>query len=143
MPGTTVDVTTGSTIVFGTSGFTSEIMSFTWSGIAREPIDTSHLGTAAASSNEFGNRTFIPGRLIDPGEATLERHFDPDQDIPIGAVAETITITFPLVTGDTTAANWAGSGFATAFDVTGPLDEKMTATMTVKFSGNITMTDAT
>jgi hypothetical protein len=142
MPGATVDIGTGTTITFGTSGFTASIMSVRWSGISRPSVPTSHMGTAAAGANKFGNATFLPGEIIDPGEMTLELQFNPQTNIPIAAVPETITVTWPLVTGDSTPANWSGSGFVTVFEITDPLDEKMTATMTIKMSGNVSYVDA-
>ncbi len=142
MPGAAVDVGHGTTLVFGTSGFTANIDSVTWDGIARTVVDTSHMGTTPAGANQFGNRTFIPGDLIDPGTLTLNVHFNPQTNPPIGAVPETITVTWPLVTGDSTPANWSASGFVSQFTLTDPVDDKMTAVLTVKLSGKVTMTDA-
>lgn len=141
MPGATVDISTGAAITFS-SGFFAEVLNIDWSGISRESIDTTHFGTTQASAGEFGSRTFIPGDLSDPGELSVEMHFNPDDDVPIESVAETVTLTFDLVAGDTTPANWEGTGFMTSFDVGMPLEDKMTATAVIKFSGNITMTDA-
>lgn len=142
MAGTTVDNAMGITAVFGTSSFTSELTDVDWSGITREAIETSHQGTAEAGAGKFGNKTYIPGDLSDPGELTMTIHFDPDQEPPIDQPAETITLTWPKASGDTTAATWAASGFITSFDIGAPLDDKSTATMTVKFSGNVTMVAA-
>ena len=132
-----VDIGTGTTITFGTSGFTSELLSISWSGIARESVHTSHMGTAAPGADKFGNRTFLPGDLADPGEITAEFHFDPSQDPIINEAAETITITFP------SGSTWAASGFVTSFEFDDPMEDKMTATVVVKLSGNVTMTDST
>jgi len=123
------DVGTGSTITFS-SGFFGEILSIGWSGISREAIETSHMGTT-------GGRTFIPGDLYDPGELSVELNFEATDDVttPIAAAAETVTVTFP---GSDT---WAASGFMTSFEITDPLEDKMTASATIKFSGDITVTD--
>ena len=142
MPGSTNDVATGITLTFGTSGFTAELTSVSWSGISRVSLDTSHMGTAAPGSGKFGNMTFKPGDLSDPGELQVEFFFNPDTEPPIDQPAETITVTFPLVTGDTTAAKWAASGFITSYEMTGELENMMTGSMTVKFSGNVTQTAA-
>ncbi len=99
MPGATVDIGTGATIVFGTSGFTAEVMSISIDGIDRESIETTHLGTTVPAANQYGGRTYIPGDLADPGTTTIEINFNPDTLPPIGLAAETITITFPLVAG--------------------------------------------
>jgi hypothetical protein len=142
MPGTAVDVGHGTTITFGTSGFTANIMSVRWSGIQRTAVETSHMATTAPGANQFGNKTFIPSDLSDPGELTLELHFNPQTNPPIDAVAETMTVTWPLVAGDSTPASWACSGFVTGFDLTDPLEDKMTSTCTIKLSGKVSMTDA-
>lgn len=143
MPGQDVDVSTGLTVAFATSAFSAELLDVSLGGIARAAIETSHMGTAAAGASEFGNKTFIPGRLVDGGEYTLETHFNP-QTLPIiGAAAEVITVTFPKAPGDTTAANYAFTGFVTAIDKALPLDDKMTASITVKVTGGQVLTPAT
>lgn len=123
------------TITFGTSAFTAELQSVAWSGYSRASIDTSHMGTTN------GLMTFIPSDLIDPGSLAMEISFDPDKTVPLAQtdVAETVTVTFPKA-GATTAAKWAASGFVTDFEFTDPMDDRMTASMTVKFSGAITFT---
>lgn len=142
MAGSTVDVGTGTTIVFATSSFTAELLNISHSGINREALATSHMGTAAPGAGTFGNMTFIPGQLSDPGEITAEFHFDPDQIPPIDAVSEVITITFPLVAGDTTPAKWASTGFITGWEYTDDLETIMVATGTIKLTGNVTRTAA-
>ena len=119
------DIGTGATITFGTSGFTAEITNMDHGDMGREAIDTSHLGTTTA-------RTFMPGDLYDPGSLTLDIHFDNANDPPLTGAAETITITFP------DASTRSGSGFVTGYSYSVPLEDKMTAQMTVKFSGAFT-----
>ena len=143
MAGTSVDVSTGITIVFGTSGFTSEILDVAQPGVSRKSIDVSHMGTAAPSAGSYGNMPFIPGRLSDAGELTLDVHYNPDVVPPIDLVAETITVTFPLVPGDSTPAKIVFTGFFTAFDPSFPLDDKMVASATIKISGSVARTAAT
>lgn len=142
MAGTTVDNGTGASISFGTSSFNAEITGFSHSGIERASIDTTQLSTAAATGNDFGSMTFIPGDLSNPGELSLDIHWDPDTIPPIDGAAETITITFPKVPADATAANFSVSGFVTGFDYTVPLEDKMTGTVTVKLSSTVTTTAA-
>jgi hypothetical protein len=121
---------TGATIAFQT-GFFAEILSLEWSGIAREPIETSHAGTSTW-------KTFIPGRLSDPGELSVELHLDADTAAPINAAAETITVTLPSNgAGDT--STWSASGFMTSFSFSAPMEDKQTATATIKFTGAITV----
>jgi hypothetical protein len=120
-------VGTGTTITFDT-GFFAEILSVNWSGITRPSIDTSHMGTATAM-------TYTPGSLFDPGELQVEIAFVPGTAPPWDSVAETCTVTWP----DAGTATWAASGFMTEFEVSGALEERLTATGTVKLSGDITI----
>lgn len=129
------DLGTGTSIAFGTTGFSAEVTAIDISGITRVSVDTTHLGT----SNDM---TFIAGDLVDNGEIGLELHFDPNSDVPIDQPVEVVTITFPLQGAQVTAANWAMSAFATANDVAVPLEDKMTQTVTLKVTGGINKTDA-
>lgn len=144
MAGTTVDNAIGTTVVFATSAFTSSIMGISIAGVTRADIDTSHFGQAIPGAAVFANKTYIPSDLTDGGDLTLEVHFDPDQDLPMNSdnANETITITWPKVPADATAAIWAFDGYMKSFDMTGPLEDKMTATIVVKIAGPITVTVA-
>lgn len=131
------DIGTGAVMVFADSSFAPEITSISWSGVSRESINVSHMGTS-------GPHLFIPGDLHDPGELSMDMHFDPSalKAVPWSAAAETITITFPAVGTEATTA-WSASGFMTDFEFTDPMEDKMTAAATVKFSGAIaTVTSA-
>lgn len=134
MPAT--DVGTGTSIVFGTSAFTANIDSIDWSGITREAINASHLGTT-------GDHEFIPGDLVDNGEIGLEFHFAPNDFPPIDQPAEVVTITFPIPSGGAAGATWAASAFMTDFEINSATEEKMTASATLKVSGSINQADST
>lgn len=120
-----VDNATGITIVFGTSGFGGEIVDVNGPSLARESIDTTHQGSTAA-------RTFAPADFYDAGELTYTLHFNPDTLPIISSAAETITVTWPA------GATWAFSGFLTGISNVATLDDKMTADVTVKASGQVT-----
>lgn len=117
----------------------------TWTGIvnslsvslSRTSIDTTHAGTTTA-------RTFLVGDLYDPGELTMDLHFDSDVEPPITSAAATWTVTFPVPAtgGNTTAGTFACSGFMTDFELTVPTEDLQTATATVKLSGAYTWTDS-
>lgn len=143
MAGADVDVSTGLTLTFGTTGFSMQITSVNWTGANREPKATSHMGTAAPSAGETGNMTFIPGDLSDPGELQFTGHFKTNEQPPLDSAAETVTLAWPLASGDATNATLAGTGFLTSFEVTADLDEVMEASGSLKFSGNLTWTDST
>lgn len=130
------DVFTGATVVFGTSGFSAEILGSTLPGASRPVIDTTHLGTTVA-------RTKMPGDLIDWGQFEFELQFDPDNEPPLDQVAETITVTFPTPAGGLTGATWAFTGFIQNYNATFTLEEKMLATVSLEISGDITWTAST
>ena len=120
-----IGVGTGATIAFGTSNFTASVSSISHGGISRPALDSSHLGTTVA-------RTFVPGDLYDGGEITLSILFDPAAtQPPISGVAETITIDFGTPTN-------VFSGFVTEWGYEVPLEELMTADVTIKVAGAIT-----
>lgn len=131
MPAVTPDLGSGNTntiITFdgsGTSAMFVNVLRFDWSGIHRDAVDTTTLATT-------GGKTFIPADTYDPGSLNVEMQLDTDRSItPITNTAEACTITFP--DGETRSA----SGFLTDFAMNVD-DGVMTATGTIKFSGNIT-----
>lgn len=122
-------IATGATATFGTSGFTIYLDSIGLSGVSREAINTSHMGTT-------GSHTFSPGDLVDQGTLTLAGHFNPDNTPPTGTAAETVTITWPIENpSNTTNGTWAASMFCTAFNWDAVNEEKATATCELKVAG--------
>lgn len=122
------DVGTATTITFGTSSFTAQVMSLNGSDITREDIDVTHMG----STNYM---EFQPGNLADGGTIEMEIHFDPDSQPPILGAAETITITFPLPSGGIGAATLVFTGYVNSWSWEAPLEEVMTAEITIKVDG--------
>lgn len=122
-------IATGATVTFGTSAFSASITDFAWSGVSRPSIDASHLGSTAG--------TFLPGGVLDPGELTLEIHSEGGASLPPTAgAAETITLEFA------DGSSLAASGFVTNWDpASGSVDELVTGSLTIKFSGAITADD--
>lgn len=120
---------TGTTIAWET-GFLAEIIDLTPPGHSREAINTSHKTTANNA------HTFLPAKLVDYGEATVDIAFDPSTTPPITSAASTCTITFP----DSGATQWSFSGFMTGYEPSEPLEERATATVTIKVTGPITIT---
>ena len=129
MAGPLVDIGTGVTIAFATSGFTAQILDGTWPSLSRGSVQTSHQGTV-------GRHTYMPTDLSDPGEFTFDFHFNPDTTPPINQAAETITITGP------SGATWVFTGFMTDYSGGFPFEDKMTGSATVKVSGDIAITAA-
>lgn len=141
-----VGVGTGTTLVFGTSAYTSNLLHLDWSGVKRKALDSAHMGTTIVASPNttttgFGSMTFIPSSLSDPGSLKFKIQFNPDKIPIIDTASETITVTFPKGT-NTTGAKWVGTGFVTDFEMTDGLEAIMEATVTVKLSGNVSFTAA-
>ncbi len=122
------DIGTGTTLTFS-SGFFAEITNLGWSGIERGAIDFTHFGTTNA-------REFKPTDLYDPGELAIEVHFDSATLPPHSSTAETVTVTFP---GGGTTNTWAAEGFLTSFGQGTPLEDKIVANATIKFTGAISV----
>jgi len=121
-------IATGITVAFSSSFF-AEMIDVSGPNVSREAVQTSHQGTTTA-------HTHIPSKLADWGEVTIDLAFDPATKPPINSDPETITITWP----NSTASVWAFTGFMTGFEITGTLEERMTASATLKASGDCSVT---
>ena len=129
------DLGAGVAITFS-SGFFAEILSVDGPTITRDAVETSHSTTTA--------KTFLPSKMFDSGELTVEMNFDADAEPPIdGDAAETCTLTLPTPTGGMTGATIVGSAFMTGYTPSIPIEDRMTATATLKYSGDLTWNDAT
>ena len=125
-------VGTGTTLTLGGITLTVDRLSIGMSGISRESIETTHLGTGSS-------RTFIPSDLYDPGSLEVAFHLDSTTPLTTMRVE---TIMTDATTGWTIVMNeggdWAGNGFVTDFSWDIPLEELATGTFTLKCSGGIT-----
>ncbi len=132
-----IDVGTGTSIVFGTSGFSAYILEEGGPSLTRDAIETTHMLTT-------GGKTFRPGDLYDGGELSLTVAFDPSISPPMlnGEQPETITVTWPIPAALSSGAIWSFSGFMTSYNPTAPIEDKMTATVTVKITGSLSLTPA-
>ncbi len=128
MPSAATDLGTASTVTFADT-WVFEMVDLSWSGIERSFIDSSHLGTVVA-------RTFLIGDLYDPGALTIQGHLDTNTDGNpiINGALNTVTLTFP------NSKTHAGSGALQSYEISVPLEDKMTTTAVIKFSGAITFT---
>ena len=116
----------GASIIFQ-SGLVAEPTSFAWS-MSRDSIATTNMSTTT-------RMTYIPRDIADAGELTVECNLDDQAEAWADVVekdAENITLTFPG------SGTWAASGFVTGADFSLPDDGLMTATLTIKFTGDIT-----
>ena len=120
---------TGTTIAFGTSNYSAEIIDITLPEAVREKVDVTHMGSTDA-------REYMPKTLIDWGPLTIEVGFVSGTLPPIQGDPETVTITFPTSGSPT----WEFQGFVSKFSPKVPLEDKATATLVVEVDGMITVT---
>jgi len=130
MAASTADTGFGITIEFA-SGFLAEIIGCKPPGPTREAIDVSHT-TSPDNAKEF-----IFADLVDYGELTVDLNFQPDAIPPIDEPPEDTTINFP------SGATWEFKGGLTGYEPDAPIDDRMTASATIKVTGKITITPAT
>lgn len=94
----------------GTTAITAalEVISITPAAITVGKVDASTLATT-------GHRESIPGDLADSGDSTATFKWLTSATPPtLPSPAGTITLTFPMRTGETTAATHTGTGFITS-----------------------------
>jgi hypothetical protein len=118
---------TGVEIEFA-SGFFAEVQGADIGDAQREALETTHMLSGT-------RKTFKPSKLVDEGELKVEMFFDPDEEPPIDDPAEEVTITFP-----DSGAVWTFQGFLTNMSAKIPLGAIMTASATLKISGEIDKT---
>ena len=133
----------GSGFALTFDGLTLEITSARWDGIERASVETTHHGTPAPAAGNIGNRTFVPGAYVNPGQLEVTGHWAPHLAPPIQAVPGSLVATWPS-TGVTTPATWTcAEAFTMSMNVEGlGLDEEMMVNATIKMSGPIVFVDA-
>lgn len=125
------DTGNGTTITFGTTSFSASWEEIDAGEQTRDAIEDSHLGTT-------GDKTYMPGDLQEPGEASGVFQWDQSFGTfpATTTAAETVTISYPLKSGESTNATLAGTAIVTR--VKGPVarnGEKMMGEMTIKWDG--------
>lgn len=120
----------GTTITFGTSGFTANLNNLTGIGFSRDKIDTTHMGTTGAKTN-------IAADLYELNDITAEISFDPATSIPSSGVDETITINFK-----NSGKTWAATGRIAGASIATPKDGLMTCSLTLHMTGQFTQVTA-
>ena len=125
-------VGTGTVLTISGVVLTVDRLSVGMSGISRESIETTHLGTSNA-------RTFIPSDLYDPGSLEVSFHLDsttPATTMAVETIMIDAALSWTLVMDE--GGDWAGNGFITDFSWDLPLEELATGTFTLKCTGGIT-----
>lgn len=133
MASNAVDLSTGLTVVFTTTGLTGQIVAVKPPGGTRGWEDTTHMGTTVA-------RTCIPHDLMEWGELEMMLHLNPDTDpgtafvVTAGAGTETVTITY-FGPDDAAGATWVFTGFITEYD---PQETEVENVMKVRVKAKVT-----
>ncbi len=125
----------GQSITFS-SGFFAWILSCSGNIFAREVLDTTNSATTQTKTNR-------PAVIGNAGTINVEIQFNASTTPPITGSAETITWTFPLPQGASTAPTWAASGYLSSFNITSQNGAIMTASATLQLTGPVTITAAT
>lgn len=139
MASNAVDLSTGLTVVFGTSALAGQITAIKPPGATRGWEDTTHMATTVA-------RTCIPHDLMEWGELEMMMHLNPDTDPgttfagAAGVLTEVITITY-FGPDDAAGATWVFTGFITEYD---PQETEVEGVMKVrvkvKVAGDVAVT---
>lgn len=115
----------GTTITFGTSGFSANLIGIDSLNVERASIEDTHMSTSDA-------KDFLPAALYEwKLDITVEH--DATESVPISAVKETITVDW-AGSGNT----WAGSGHCTGYSPGAEVGARMEGSMSIQGSGAIT-----
>ena len=125
----------GTTITFGTSGWTGSVRRIGATTMSREALDTTKINQTLSTGECAVVRTFSPGGAYDPGQFEVEALFTGAAGLQaINKIAETITITFPTVFDTDTTLT--GTGFILeAGTPECTIDDAMSFTFVVKWDG--------
>ncbi len=132
----------GATLTLGTNTWDTNalITSITPEPVTRSPLETTHLGTTTA-------RTFIPEDLVDNGGFTIEflaNGSDANATLPVLQAAETVTITYALVSTSATGQIITGSAFCTEYNPpTAQVGELLKGSAKFKWASTLTFTAST
>jgi hypothetical protein len=108
----------------------AEVTSITWPGYSRDAVEATHLN----SDDQF--REYVPG-LMDAGEVTFELNFIPSvSDVIIAALTAAAIQQFKITAQG--GANCVFRGIVTSYQPQSPVDDRMTASATIKVTGKPT-----
>lgn len=114
------------------------VLSISMGAITRTIIDTTDLDSP-------NNAREFTGGLVDYGEFSAELHFDPNNathDESTGIYSyfgDTAPRNFQFVFPNADTTTWAFSAITSSLTVTGSLDDKLTASVTFKLTGEPTL----
>lgn len=112
----------------------SEIISVALPNSQQEDVEATHM----ASPNR--RREFVAG-LIDDGEGTIEMNYVPGSDTDIlirAALSDGVTRDYKVVLPVADGSTWEVTGdcIVKGYERNVPIDDRMTATLTIRFTGS-------
>lgn len=114
----------------------AEVTAINGFAMSKDTVDASHM----TSTNRY--REFISG-LRDAGEVSIEINFDPDGTDIANAFTDfnaNVARNYQIVWADTSEFEF--SGICTGVETGAPVDDKMSATLTYKITGQPALTQA-
>jgi len=124
----------GYDITLAPSGFTYQILKLTLPQKQVEDVEISYMGQSDVA------KLWMPSSQIDWSEFTVDVHFSPDFDVPVGIVQTSITITH----SSTATWVWASGGYIKSaspseIDIKGA--DALTMALVIKTSGDMVKTN--
>lgn len=113
----------------------ANVLDITPPGVSRDGIDV----TDRDSAGGWGE--FIPSSVKDPGEVSFDVNYQPAVHDVLLDQFDTQDVSNWLVTWPD-GATWGFTGFLTGFETDAPHDDKLSASITIKVSGQLTRTAA-
>jgi len=130
----------GATLVYGTAGGTpstsfGEVLSIGGPNLSRPMIETTNMDSTA--------REYIAGGFYDAGTVDIELQYDPGNtghDAMTSAITAGTEHSFKITWSDTSTASF--DGFVESFSVTAEMEDRLTASMSIRTNGTLTLSTA-
>ncbi len=135
---TTPLVGSGASLAFTTNDYAVRVTSASVNEFMSRPsVDTTYLGSTW--------REAIPGNIPNPGVIEAEFQCLPSELDALKThittqTVDTMTVTFDIESGETSAASFSASGFIIDHSITIATEELVTGTMSIQLSGEVTVT---
>jgi len=127
-------ITSNGTTFSYDGGAVADVLSISAPSVSVATIDTTNLGAV--------HRTFIAG-TIDSGEVSLEIMYDPMSDTDIEDSWDNTATTAPVykecIVTFSDSATYTFDAIITAFSTSVAIDDKVTASLTLKITGAVTV----
>jgi len=109
----------------------AEVIGLSGPGLSMDTVESTHTESANAA------KEYIAG-LIDGGEISVDLNFLPANATHTSLISDWQNRTlrnFQIVWPDTANTTWSFAGFVTNYEPSSPIEDRMTASVSVKLSG--------